>query len=660
MRKLLIFFFTVCAINVFAQSAAIPRDTFLARKYVIYNGGGYDSGTLNYLVNSIGTTKYATIMLDSGRWAVTNDLTIPTNVGLYFASGSYLDASDTNFTLTILTCESDAHWTNEVFRHTIHADTGYFTNLVVGSITYGTVFYDSQTNNTLVVTGLLHATEGTFDALTVSNLIADSIAADGATVDVFEATNGLFEDLITDTFVANDMTGYLHDSVVSNIAWLGQSPIFTSYVGTVAMTNNGSVNFVATGDLNIDVVDNTITFSLSPFATNAALENYWAYVIPLQDSGTNGGMIVTNVVPDFYWDNGHRRAFAFGYMRAVLVGHGGNGAMGGDENAVIGVPYGGGGGGGGGFVEIKDYPLTNGAIVVSGISATSSWLSVNGDFIAYATCGHSTITNIGGGGGTGIFVNVLYGDDNSTASGGDGGDGGDVFITEVCSHGGGGGACGWFFGDGGDGGDGNDYSAYGGGGGGAVNGFNGGGKTASINYMWGYGGGTARAGTNNIFGLGASNILITLRRGSFGIASGLDIDAYTAIAKGNPLYADWLMQAAVRTSTNSIWDLPTMFTGSGAPYRTANVSDNSDFPDMGGGGGGGTNHINGGRAFGGGGGGGGGGAFGGPSFATDAGDGGSAFYFGGGGGGGGGVISGVARAGAGGNGGYGAVILYFR
>ena len=655
MRKILIFFFTVCAINVFAQSAAIPRDTFLARKYVIYNGGGYDSGTLNYLVNSIGTTKYATIMLDSGRWAVTNDLTIPTNVGLYFASGSYLDASDTNFTLTILTCESDAHWTNEVFRHTIHADTGYFTNLVVGSITYGTVFYDSQTNNTLVVTGLLHATEGTFDTLTVSNLIADSIAADGATVDVFEATNGLFEDLITDTFVANDMTGYLHDSVVSNIAWLGQSPIFTSYVGTVAMTNNGSVNFVATGDLNIDVVDNTITFSLSPFATNAALDNYWAYVIPIQTASTNGDLIVTNVVPDFYWENGYRRSFSFGYMKAVLVGHGGDGSMGGGD--VMGLPVGGGGGGGGGFVDIRDCPITNGAVIVSGISSTSSWLSINGDFIAYATIGQdSTLTNAGGSGGDGFFVNVLYGDDNSTASGGDGGDGG-LNIIGPSSSGGGGGACGWFFGDGGDGGYGNDESTYGGGGGGGVNGFDGGGKTASTNYMWGHGGGSASAGTSGVYGAGASNIFPLLSSEAFFSTTNFYIETYTAILKENPEYASWLTQAASRPPTNSLWDLLYMFICSGTPAVSKVAEPDAVVAGFGGGGGGGARCTRGGDAYGGGGGGGGGRAL----LSDDAGDGGSCLFFGGGGGGGGAedIVSGGA-VGAGGSGGYGAVILYFR
>ena len=663
MKKILVLLFAAMSISAFGQSASTPRDTYLARRYIGYNADKQDSGSLNYLLSSIGTTKYARIQIDNGAWSITNDVTIPTNVALEFARGSYLSNPD-GWDVLIKTTEYNDNWTNEASFHVLNAYDGYFSNLTVGAISYDSVTYGSVTNGDLVVTNLLTAPTGVFTTVTADDIILDDLAVDTIEAGTINATNANFENVIVSNVAVSNLTGYIHDSTVSNLTWLGESPVYTTYIEDIPMTNNGTVNFVATGDLDIDVNTNTstITFSLSPFATNTTLDNYWAYVLPI--FGDNLTYVsVSNAVPDFYWDNGVRRDYNFGFMNAVLVGGGGFGGKGASYFSDVFSAIGGSGGGGGGFAEIIDYPITNGAIIYGAISFTSVWLKVNDVFLAYALPGGSAtsagaagIPGAAGVGGTGIVLAANYA--GVTAQGGNGGRGGYWSGEVTDGNGGGGGACGWFFGNGGNGGGGNDCSLYGGGGGGALNGYDGGGGGNGASYEYGNGGGTAASGVSgDACGMGASNILENLRYGYFGSLSTSAIAAYSDIVKDNPLYSEFLMQASLVNGTNSKWNLRSMFVSGGMKYKT---SDNSDWSGSGGGGGGGTNYIDGGNSLAGGGGGGGGGGNGTTNNPVHTGgEGGDVLYFGGGGGGGGGDASGSGWGNHGQKGG-GALILYFR
>ena len=649
-NPLIIFYiFSTCLIVV-AQQSGIPRDTYLARKYISYNNKKQDSGTLNYLLEAIGTSKYARIQLDNGAWLITNNLTVPTNVALEFARGSYL-ANPEDYTVTINTIQYDSVWTNEMSCHVINVE----------NADIDTVTADSE--------------------LTKSTKVGDIV--------------------ITNSFIVDgaDFDG----AIIENVIWTTTSPVYSYTINGISISNNSSVILSGLGNITVTASSNVISILDGDPDIQSNDLNRWVYTLPFFGTGDNVyNESVSFNLTDKLWTDGRQRKYDYTYLRAVLIAGGGDGGSGSTKGYLSSSSgTGGGGGGGGGFVEVSDYPVTNGILISLLISETSSLLSVNGEWAAYATHGSNGQDGVGlwyegrakgakgGTGGVGIIRNSEYlGVVNN------GGNGGIAPAQKQSPNagqpGGGGGAVGWFFGRGGNGGGAgntNDtYVHYAGFGGGGING-----NDAVVletnyaiihdpNYPCSAGSGSAGksyytfTGTNIIgtnIGIGALQIITNTLLGL--VVSNDYVDQYNQVVSSNPLYAAFLNQASYNFGTNKDWktlldlvsppwNLKELFIYPGKDAITNGSSEDS-YSLYGAGGAGGLgfywyeNPTNGLDSAGGGGG---GGASGGnpPLGVTWGFDGGSCRTWGGGGGGGNGTL--YQAPGNGGSGGRPIIILYFR
>lgn len=274
------FLITLLLIGSLATSAFAGGREWYSSYLIAANSAGYGTNSLNYgkngstltnLITTIGDQEVC-VVIDSGRWSISNNVTVPSNITICVAEGAYFDV-ETNMVMTFQTNNLIAD------RYKIFAGAGTATGKAIFPYRH-TIWGD--TNLFAIGDGYIQE-----DATTLSNNLEVSIAAgDLAISNAFVAADVV----VSAAYAASDLAvsnAFVAADIVATNAAITEANSYTdtatnttyinatndaiteanSYADSVGFLTNNLVAFFAHGGDATSVTIPQLTWTTVPLAT---------------------------------------------------------------------------------------------------------------------------------------------------------------------------------------------------------------------------------------------------------------------------------------------------------------------------------------------------------------------------------------------------------
>lgn len=207
------------------------------------DAGGRTSGILTNVLNGIGTNRQTAVVLDGGVWTITNNITIPSNIELVYARGSYLSVA-AGSTVTVNTAYGNTLYAADVRASTNVYAVEFVENGTALSNKYSAIGSAGLSTNGFVLVGPLTGTT-----------IYASAELIGASNAFFGATRGILGGIANYSYANDSAVLAGMNNVVSNTyaaVLAGQGNVsrgtFSAVGSGYGSTASGQGAFVAAGN----------------------------------------------------------------------------------------------------------------------------------------------------------------------------------------------------------------------------------------------------------------------------------------------------------------------------------------------------------------------------------------------------------------------------